>query len=175
MPFVFHSYVLVCHPYVTRLYSYVIRMSLVYTRMSSVSYSYVLVCTHMLSVCHSHVLVCHSYVTRTYLYIIRMLLLCTRMSSVCHSYALICHPYVTRMYPYVIRISLVCAFTMNPTQSSRVKRPKTQLPQRAPSQMIQMGLTGNVTQASWRTMLPKWRKEHLYANWWAMAQNQAQF
>ena len=54
-----------------RLYSYVIRMSLVYTRISFVS--------------HSYVLLCHPYVTRMYLYVIRMSLVCTCMSPACDS------------------------------------------------------------------------------------------
>ena len=62
----------------------------------------------MSSVCYSYVLVCHSHVTRMYSYVIRISLLCTRMSSVCHSYVLVCHLYVTRMYSHVIRMSLVC-------------------------------------------------------------------
>ena len=85
--------VLVCSPYVTGMYLHVNRMSLVYTRMSSVS--------------HSYVLKCHPYVTRIYSYVICMSLVYTRVSSVCHSYILVCHPYVTRMYSYVIRMSLV--------------------------------------------------------------------
>ena len=39
-------------------------------------YSYVLVCTHMSSVCHLYILVCHPYVTRMYLYVILMSLVC---------------------------------------------------------------------------------------------------
>ena len=74
MSSVCHSHVismsLVCHPYFTGMYSYVIRMSLVYTRMPSVS--------------HSYVLVCHPYATYLYSYVIRMSLVCTCMSSVCH-------------------------------------------------------------------------------------------
>ena len=74
---------LVCNPYVTRMSSvchwYAIRMSLVWTRMSPVG--------------HSCVLICYSYVTC-------MSLLCTRISFVCHSYVLVCHPYVTRMWFY---------------------------------------------------------------------------
>ena len=49
-------------------------------RMSSVCPSHVihmsLVCTRMSSVSHSYVLVCHSYVTRMYSYVIRMSLVC---------------------------------------------------------------------------------------------------
>ena len=82
-------------------YSHVIRMSVVFTRLSLVYHSYVLVCypyfTHMSLVCYLYVLVCypcHSYVTG--------------MLSICHSYVLVCHPYVTRIYSYVILMSLVC-------------------------------------------------------------------
>ena len=118
--------VLVCSPYVTGMYSHVNRMSLVYTRMSSVSHSYVLEChpyvtriysyvicmslvyTRVSSVCHSYILVCHPYVTRTYSYVIRMSLVYTRMSSVRHSYILVCHPYVTRTSLVYIRMSSVC-------------------------------------------------------------------
>ena len=70
-----------------RLYSYVIRMSLVYTRISSV--------------CHSYVLVCHPYVTCMYLHVIRMSLVCTRMSPVCHSSVVL---------PWTVEI--LCAFVM---------------------------------------------------------------
>ena len=73
MPFVCHSYALVCHSHVTLMRSYVIRMSLVCTRMSSIY---------------------HSYVTRMHSYVIPMLLSCARMSSVCHSYVLVYHSYV---------------------------------------------------------------------------------
>ena len=66
-------------------------MSFVYTCMSSVS--------------HSHVLVCHPCATLMYSHVIRMSLVCTRISPFCHSYVLLCHPYVTR---YILRISLVC-------------------------------------------------------------------
>ena len=108
------------------MYSYAIRMSLVWT--------------HMSSVCHSYILIRHPYVTRMYSYVtgmslvctcsyaICMSLACTRMPLVCHSCLLVCHSYVTRMYSYVIRMSLVstrmysyvihmslvCGFTMNP-------------------------------------------------------------
>ena len=64
--------------------------------------------TRMSSVCHSYVLVCHPCVTRMYSYVIRMSLVCTRMSSVCYSYVLVCYPYVTHMWfyykPFVIPI-----------------------------------------------------------------------
>ena len=101
MPFVGHSYVLVCH-------LYVIRMSLIYhpyiARMSSVCHLYVLVChpyvTRMLPVYHSHItymslvctcmsLVCTSMCSD----VIRMSLVCTLMSSVCHSSVVL--PYKT--------------------------------------------------------------------------------
>ena len=108
------------------MYLYVIRMSLVGTPMSSVCYSYVLVCTHMsrmsllFTLRHPYVIRMHSYATRMSLVCTRMssvsysyLLVCTYMSYVCHSYILVCHPYVTRMYMYVIRMSFVCGFTMD--------------------------------------------------------------
>ena len=89
-------------------YSHVIRMSVVFTRLSLVYHSYVLVC-------HPYVirisLLCHPSVTRMlfvcarvlsvslvyHWYVIHMSLVCTRMSSVCHSYLLVCHLCVNRM------------------------------------------------------------------------------
>ena len=88
-----------CHLYVTGMYLYVIYMLLGFTRMSSLS--------------HSYVILCHLYVTSMYSYVIHMSLVCTHMSSVCHSCVLVCHPYVTHMYLHVIRMSFVCGFTMN--------------------------------------------------------------
>ena len=86
-------------------HSYVIRMSLVCTRVSFVSHSYVLVCHPCVTRMYSYVirisLICYSYV-------IRMSLVCTCMSFVCHWYILVCHSYVTGIYWYVIRMSLVC-------------------------------------------------------------------
>ena len=74
-------------------YSHVIRMSVVFTRLSLVYHSYVLVC-------HPYVirisLLCHPYVICMCSCVIRV----TRIS-------LVCYPYVTRMYSYVIRMSLV--------------------------------------------------------------------
>ena len=78
MPFVCHSYLLVCHwhelvhhPFVTRMYSCTICMSLV--------------CTRMPSVWHSYILVYHPYATRMYSYVTCMPLVCPCMSSVYHS------------------------------------------------------------------------------------------
>ena len=63
MPFVRHSFVLVCHPYVTP----------------------------MSSGYHSYVLVCHPYVTRMYSYVTRMPVICTPMSPVCTRMSPVCH------------------------------------------------------------------------------------
>ena len=71
-----------CLSYVNHMYSYVTRMSFVWSRISSVCHSYVLVVT-------------------------RMSLVCTLMSPVYHSYVVLCYPYVTRMNSYVIYMSLV--------------------------------------------------------------------
>ena len=127
IPFVCHSYVFT---YVIRMYPNVIHISLVCTPVSSVCYSYLLVChvapllytrlswygNRMCSyvvVCHSYVLECHRYVTRMYWCVIRMSLVRSDISSACHSYVLVCHLYVIRLYSYVIRMSLVCGFTRN--------------------------------------------------------------
>ena len=85
--------------------------------MSSVCYSYVLVCHSRVTPMYSYIicmsLVCTGMSSVCHLYVIHMSLVCTCMSSVFHSYVLVCHPYVTRMYSYVTRMSLVCGFTMN--------------------------------------------------------------
>ena len=84
MPFVCHSYLLVCHLYATRMYSNVM-----------VCHSYILIC-------HSHLLIYHPYVTRMYSYAFCMSLVFTHISSVCHSHVLARSRYATCMYSYVL-------------------------------------------------------------------------
>ena len=110
IPFVCHSYVFT---YVIRMYPNVIHISLVCTPVSSVCYSYLLVC-HVaplvytrLSWYGTHMCSYVVYATRMYSNVIGMSLVCTGVSSVCHSYVVIYHPHVTRMYWCVICMSSV--------------------------------------------------------------------
>ena len=74
MPFVYHSYVLICHSYLTRMsfvchsyefvcHSYVTHMSRICTSISFVFYSHVLVYYSYVTVCHSYIFVYHLHET----------------------------------------------------------------------------------------------------------------
>ena len=84
--------------YFTYMHAYSICMSVVFTRMSSV--------------CHSYVLLCHPYVTCIYSNAICMSTVCTRMSSVCHTYVRVSHSHILCMYSYVIRMSRIYSYVI---------------------------------------------------------------
>ena len=85
--------------------------------MSSVCYSYVLVCHSRVTPMYSYIicmsLVCTGMSSVCHSYVIHMSLVCTRMSSVCHSYVLVCHSYVTRLWFYHERYAIVLTHLSN--------------------------------------------------------------